>query len=719
MSPLKFRFIRQYGWLIVISTLLMGGLITLSQILQNSSDFAQGYASLLIVTFGGLLLLLLFFIRTFYRLFRQYRQQQPGSQITARLTLTLTLIIGLPLITIYYFSMNFIQQGIDQWFDVKTEQALQSALELADINLDDRTLQKLRQTQAAVQSQQKYLFQDPVFTLNQLRKQLNANELALFNSSGQLIAFSAQVSQVQLPKIEAVHLQQIKQNQNFATLVNPPHSQQGHILVLIPLQNLIQNQTLMLQATFKLNEQITQLAENVRLSSGQYQELSYLKDPLKNSLNVILSLAFLLALVTAILFTLQAIRNMMRPIQILAQGTQAITQGDYSHQMPIERKDEFGQLMHSFNIMTQQIAKARNEIKFSHQQTEIQKLYLQAIIKNLNSGVLTLDPNLSLRTVNHACNAILSCDFTDQQGKRLPDILLHKTTIHLQELFDQVLSKFKEQSHWQQQFNFESPEGQKILLLHGSPLPSMDQKTGGYVLILEDITQLVKAQLHAAWNDVAQRLAHEIKNPLTPIQLSAERLQFKLNGKLEQPDQQLLTRLTQTIIDQVRAMEQLVTAFNEYAAMPKTELLDVSLHQLIQNVAHMYQSPDFNWQIRLKLDAEQDVVQADKTQLLQLLHNLIKNALEACELAQITPQIQITTQQQQTHLQLQVCDNGPGINHTDPSWIFEPYATNKPKGTGLGLAIVKKIVDEHQGKITVFNQAPPLTGTCFSIQLPL
>jgi nitrogen fixation/metabolism regulation signal transduction histidine kinase len=251
--------------------------------------------------------------------------------------------------------------------------------------------------------------------------------------------------------------------------------------------------------------------------------------------------------------------------------------------------------------------------------------------------------------------------------------------------------------------------------VHGSTLPSLDQKIGGFVIVIEDITQLVQAQLHAAWSDVAQRLAHEIKNPLTPIQLSAERLNYKLSDKLEKSDQKLLNRMTDTIIEQVTTMQNLVQAFTEYADTPEIELHQVNLNTLVKDVVSMYQTPKVTWKVSYDIDPDCPVITADASKLRQLLHNLIKNAIEACEDRPDT-QIKVSTGYENQQVELAICDNGPGIPEKARNWIFEPYSTDKPKGTGLGLAIVKKIVDEHQGQIRV--ESEPEQGTCFLVQLP-
>lgn len=714
----KTRFWKQYGWLIALSGILFISLLNMSQMLQDASQFAQSYATLLLITVSGVVLLLIFLLRTLYKLFLQYRKKQAGSRITARLTLNLTAIIGIPLAVIFYFSLSFIHQGVDRWFDIKTEDALKSALMLVETNLNDNTREKLKQTQTVLGNNYTSLIENPIFLINEMRKELNAKELTLFQSNGQILAYSTQGANLNLPKTSEIQVQSFHQSEPIAYIQKIHDTGQQQIFVQMPVFDISTNQKLILQGIYPIRDQISQLAEQVHIASGQYQEISYLQGPLKTSFTVILTMVFLLALSTAILFTLQAIRNMIEPIRTLARGTKAISEGDYSISMPVSSQDEFGQLIESFNDMTQQIARARNDIKYGHQQTEVQKLYSQAIITHLNSGVLTLDARLRLKTVNQATNEILNTNLFKQQGKTLKEITSQKDMAHLSHFFDKVLPLFEANpsQQWHQQMNFDCLEGQKILMIHGSSLPSLDQKTSGYILIIEDITQMLKAQLHAAWNDVAQRLAHEIKNPLTPIQLSAERLDFKLAKKLHGEDQNLLNRMTNTIVEQVKVMQDMVEAFIEYADTPEIEISSADLNKLIRDVTSMYSSPDKQWQIEFTPDPEIQSIDLDIGQIRQVLHNLIKNAIEACQGTPEKTQLKIRTEKQSNKVIILICDNGPGIPESEKNWVFEPYATDKPKGTGLGLAIVKKIIDEHQGQIEL--QSSIDKGTCFIIELP-
>ncbi|BCN92450.1 two-component sensor histidine kinase [Thiomicrorhabdus immobilis] len=714
------RYIKQYGWVTLISSLLLMALVVMSQTLQNASSFADSYSTLLFFTIGGVTLLLVLLFRTVFKLYTQFRKKVPGSKVTVRLTVIASLVLGIPTAIIFYFSLTFIQQGINQWFDVKTEVALDNATSLVRITLDNKTRDSLKLTLSISKANKALLTESPSLAVNMIRQQLNAQEVALYNINQQLVAFSSEYATAILPEAPGANLfQQIRNGKTYAALESRAGAtlQENFIRVVIPFSDSQLSNQFALQVIFPVPADITLLSDSVATASGQYKELSYLKGPLTASFVLILSMVLLLTLVTAVLFTITAVQNFTRPIRTLAKGTRAVSKGDYTVKMPVPENDEFGDLIQSFNDMIQRIAQARNEIKLGHQQTEVQKLYLQAVIKNLSSGVVTLDMHYRIRTINDAVQEILNTDLKRHIGKKIADITDREDTAHLMDLVNKIAPKFEKSSKpWSTQIDFACKKGQKILLIHGSTLPSIDQKIGGYVIVIDDITELVQAQLHAAWSDVARRLAHEIKNPLTPIQLSAERLKYKLFRKLDETDQALLTRMTETITEQVSTMQKLVQAFSDYANTPEVELVPTKINTLISNITEMYRDPDAAWKVFAELQEPCPKTLVDSSRLRQLLHNLIKNAIEATENT-ILPRIIVKTYSDDPDwLTLSICDNGPGIPEEAQNWIFEPYATDKPKGTGLGLAVVRKIVEEHHGKINLTSS--PNNGTCFIIKLP-
>ncbi|BBP44874.1 ATPase [Thiosulfatimonas sediminis] len=733
------RFIKQFGWVSLLFSVLMLMLVMMSQILQNASKFEEAYSVLLVITWLGVGVLLFLFFRALWILYQQFKQNIPGIKITIRLTVLATLLMGVPAITIFAFSLNFIQQGINQWFDVTTEEALNKAANLASVTLDNKTRDSLKLTQSVVSQQQIGLEFNPILTVDTIRILLNAQEIALYQTNQQLAAFSAQDNTQILPNSAPGDnlFQQVRKETPYAAIETIPGAtnKEQFVRVFIPVGRSLNSQYA-LQAIFPIPQNITELADSVSIAAQQYSELSYLKGPLTTSFTLILSMVVLLTLVTAVLFTVRAVQNFTSPIRTLARGTKAVSRGDYTIHMPVKQQDEFGELIISFNDMIQRIAQARNDIKLSHQQAEVQKLYLQAVIQNLTSGVITMDTQQQIRTLNSAAERILNIKSEQLLEKSMPSLAQAKSLENLSDdeamqqqslklLMAQIVQQFAEldsnknlsDNSWSMQYEFQSPNSQQILLLHGSPLPTLDKKAAGYIIVIDDITQLVQAQVNAAWSDVARRLAHEIKNPLTPIQLSAERLNFKLSERLQGDDRDLLNRLTQTIIEQVATMQTLVQAFSDYANTPEVKLQRTELCSLIHGITEMYQDPNAAWRVVSHIDQNCPLVLADKSRLRQLFHNLIKNALEACEeIAEPSVELNASVTAEK-NLEITVCDNGPGIPREAQNWIFEPYATDKPKGTGLGLAIVRKIVEEHHGQIRV--KTSPMQGTCFIITLPI
>lgn len=724
MNQQLIAFIKNYGWLLLVSSLLVIALWLMSLIVNNAPQFVEYYAFLLAFSLLGTLVLVALLFRTLFKLYRQYKLGITGIRTTVRITSTLTLLLAFPVAILYYFSLSFIHHGIDQWFDVPTEQALSDASSLVRHHLDTTTLDHLNAVLRVEREFRSTLTQNPALTMSTLRQNLAAQEVALYSSNRLLIAYSSQLGAQALPNPPSDNIfQQVRQGNPYATVENSTENSQGIVHILVPVRDVLTNQNFTLQVIFPLSEQLTRYAHSVRLAESQYHEINYLRQPLKTSFTLILSMIFLLTLVTALLFTVQAAQNLTRPIRHLVRGTERVAQGDYSTKMQVDRDDEFGTLIHSFNDMIQQVAKARNDIKINHQQTEVQRLYFQAVIRNLTNGVITLDMNRRVRTVNDKASEILGVNLQNAVSQRFSDLAETTENQYLKPFFDVITPWFEGQQlgqgnphPWTQQISLQYQQQQRILLVHGSTLPSIDQKIGGFVIVLDDITDFVQAQLHAAWSDVARRLAHEIRNPLTPIQLSAERIKMKLTAKLDPQTNEFVERMTRTIVDQVDTMQTLVQAFIDYAHTPVIQLNRVNLNELITDLVALYQEPLLNGVIQTQLDEEFSDVLADHSRLRQLFHNLIKNALEATENVE-NPNIILSTDGQSLadKVIISITDNGPGIAEQGINWIFEPYATDKPKGSGLGLAIVKKIVEEHNGHIELSSSNTE--GTRFMITL--
>jgi PAS domain S-box-containing protein len=459
---------------------------------------------------------------------------------------------------------------------------------------------------------------------------------------------------------------------------------------------------------------IAEDAETVQAVYRDYQELSLSRLGLKRLYGVTLTLSLLIVLLSVSSAAFYLSEQLSAPLAALAAGTLAVAKGDFSGNYPVQSRDELGALTGLFNQMTAYLADAKRTGEQQQLQVENAKVYLESVLSHLSSGVMVVDEQHRLRSSNPSANQILGVALQNLEGKTLPEIAAEHAL--LRSFVEAVMQGFDESSQyeWQLQIERMSKSGDQILLLRGTRLSPMEEDSS-YVVVFDDITHLLQAERQAAWGEVARRLAHEIKNPLTPIQLSAERLQHKLSAKLDEQDGQLLQRATQTIVSQVAAMKNMVTEFANYARAPAVRMVVLDMHQLLNEVMGLYEANSSP--ITLKLGAQHTLLNGDATRLRQVIHNLLQNAHDALHQTE-HPQIVLATENtNDAYLKLMVRDNGSGIPEQLLGRLFEPYMTSKQKGTGLGLAIVKKIVEEHGGKITIENQ--PAGGTCVSVILPL
>ncbi|MGD9385066.1 MAG: ATP-binding protein, partial [Thioalkalispiraceae bacterium] len=479
-----------------------------------------------------------------------------------------------------------------------------------------------------------------------------------------------------------------------------------------------------MQSTFNVPERINNLAKGVQESYTVYRERVYFRESLKISFVFTLSLVLLLSILMAIWVAFYIARQLVQPIRDLVDGTQAVAEGNYQKQLPIPGKDELGFLVKSFNQMTQKIAMVTDEANRSQQQLAEQHAYLEVVLTNLSSGVITLDQDRRIHTCNAAASQILGIELEPYEGFSLNKLSHEQPQTLL--FIDMILSHLDRQDReWQEEMTFFNTSGRQVLLCRGSSLPatnkpSENESSNGYIIVFDDITNLVQAQRNAAWGEVARRLAHEIKNPLTPIQLSAERLRHKYLNSMPAKDAELLDRSTHTIVQQVSTLKEMVKAFSDYARMPNIELQPTDLNAVITEVSDLYRNNDYHCPIKLNLDKGTPEIDADDGRIRQLLHNLIKNALEAMQ-ERDDPWLEISTRCMEKEackfVELRINDNGMGIPEDLMGDLFEPYVTTKPKGSGLGLAIVKKIIEEHGGMIWAENNE--LGGASIVIRLPV
>lgn len=727
-------------------------LFLLASASENSNLFEQNYPWLLIlnaVVAGALLLLVILLL---VRLYKRYKRGKFGSKLMARLVLLFAIIGILPGAVIYTVSVQFVSRSIESWFDVRVESALESGLNLGRAALDSslNDLQTKARNMALELSDLSDAMQ--ITQLSRMRDQNLQQEAVIVTSNGQMIASSGSQLSSLLPDLPtAAMLRQARVARSYATIegnnefqdeggksstnttpvANTANSMYLRVVVEIPTSSkalLLQTDSRYLQLRQPVPEQLATNAEALRVAYSEYQERYLARTGLRKIYIVTLTLTLLLAIFGAIAGAFLIASDLAKPLLLLAEGTKAVAEGNLSPRPIVATSDELGTLTQSFNTMTRQLFDARASVEKNRQELENAKGYLESVLANMSAGVMVLDRNFKLVTCNESVERILQHDFAQHIGKPLKDIDGLST-------FAQVITQsFSEQSaqsaagragreslHWQHQIDVPrrmgGPETENdiSLLARGSRLPG--GREGSYVVVFDDISDVISAQRSIAWGEVARRLAHEIKNPLTPIQLSAERLHMKLEGKLNDADAQVLERSTATIVNQVTAMKRMVDDFRDYAKTPPAVLSSLDLNALIEEILHLYLSGDDRDIIHASLAQDLPLIMGDPTQLRQVIHNLLQNAQDAVadRGEQAAPaRIDIITEEihyrssdgaVSNAVQLTITDNGPGFTPKILAHAFEPYITSKPRGTGLGLAMVKKIIEEHGGRIDIQNRS--------------
>ncbi len=699
-----------FGLFLLLSFIFLA-LQLMSSALLDTSQLNDKYSLLLLSNIVGTAALLLLVGINIFSLLRRLKRKEAGSRLTTRMVLLFIVLSLVPAGTVFYFSMQFLHQSIDSWFNVELEGAMEDALELSEASLKQRMRWNLMQSHRLTET----LHDKPVveigLELEQLREVAGANEITLLSNKGKVLAFRGLVPSDILPSLPVSSLfLQVQQNEDYVGLALI-----GEELVVQTVVAIQANKPYYLQVIYPVPERIGDLTDSVEFAYVRFQEMSYLRHSLKNSYLLMLSLVLLLSSLASISAAFISVREIIAPIRDLVHGTRAVAAGVYGQLLPVKRQDDLGFLVESFNDMVSKIASARDETRATTQEIERQRAYLETLLTSLTSGVLSFDADLKIRTANQAANIILHVQVMRFYGKSLEDMAQEHA--HLMDLVA-VVRPLLERSldTWQHNIVVESEEGRKELLCRGTSLFSLDGKYSGAVVVFDDITDLIQAQKNAAWSEVARRLAHEIKNPLTPIQLSAERLQHKLACKLEEADAEMLSRSTRTIVQQVEAMKAMVNDFSEYARPGHQQKVNLDLLALVQEIIVLYSAePHVNFE--LKAGESVPLIKADAVSIRQLMHNIFKNALEAMGgRGTITVTLQSVTKRSGMVVRLAVYDTGCGIDMQQAHKIFEPYVTNKTKGTGLGLAIVKKVIEEHGGAIRVDSQYQQ--GAGFIIEFP-
>ena len=697
-------------------------------IVRSFSDDSLGEVQFWVTALGisGILLLSLFLAINLFGLLRQFVRGEMGSRLTVKLVAIVLFLTLIPFSLLYYFSIQFLNKGVDGWFDVRIEQTVQDSLLLSQSALEGLKEEITADVQGYANNLVDSLPAGGVLrTLDNIREVEGYSELSLYTEDGRVIAFSRENSANILPSTPSEEaFDQLRLNQTFTQLETLTKDIQQFRVVAPITINEVGRQFYGLQAIKILPLRYATLANSVESANKQYKQMVFARGPLKFSLMVTLSLISLVSLLFSILTAVYVSRRLVAPISHLAEGTKNIAEGNYGAQLPITTTDELGVLTGSFNNMSRKIREAQKEAIASQTETEQQKGHLEAVLTNLSSGVFSFNSDKQLEMVNSAAAEILGLKLDEAIGKTANE--LASAEDHAGRFFELLERGINsEQDHWQEEINLLGQRGRQMLIVRGSLLnktKSSDQQTKTYVIVFDDVTNLIQAQRDAAWGEVARRLAHEIKNPLTPIQLSAERINNKLSTHVDSEQKEMLDRSTRTIVHQVESMKEMVNAFSSYAQPVRAKLAPLNLNSLIKDVLELHASNFNKIKLQLSLDDELPEIKANASALRQVLNNLFINAFHAIEhVDNLEGKINVTTSQAAQvagqYVDLVIEDNGAGIPSDIQDSLFDPYVSSKAKGSGLGLAIVKRIVEEHSG--SVWAKESKMGGASMHLRLPI
>jgi nitrogen fixation/metabolism regulation signal transduction histidine kinase len=732
----------QLRWLLVISAAVVLGLglvllFLLTQAADNRDLYEQNYRQLFGLNVVVATLLMGVIVWMSVRLLLRLRQGKFGSRLLLKIAATFALVGFVPGLLIYSVSYQFVSRSIESWFDVKVEGALDAGLSLGRTTLDTLANDLGQKTRSASSQINDLPDASVGIALERMKDQLGADDVILWSTTGQALS-SAGESRYKINPDRPTPMQlRLVKTQSVVTAIDglDEAELQGtakariRALVLVAPSGLgLLIEPRVLQVTKSLPPTLVSNALAVEVAYREYQERALGRDGLRSMYIGTLTLSLFLAVFGAVLLAVLLGNQLARPLLMLAEGVRDVAAGDLSPKPALQGRDELGGLTRSFAEMTQQLADARSAVDRSMLQVHTSRANLQTILDNLTAGVIVLTEDGRIKSSNPGATRILRVPLAAWEGRALSDIEgLNEFAEHVRHEFDGFLGERSQHGldHWQQSFELHataiSPAVQLsddtqqhiTLLARGAVLPN-----NGRLLVFDDISEIVSAQRAQAWGEVARRLAHEIKNPLTPIQLSAERLEMKLTGKLQDTEQLILNKSVKTIVDQVDAMKRLVNEFRDYARLPVAELKPLDLNALVQDVMQLYGAENAAVPVYAQLDAACPIILGDAQQLRQVVHNLLQNAQDATD-GQAHPTVSIATQwvASSGRVRLVVHDNGPGFPPKILKRAFEPYVTTKSRGTGLGLAVVKKIADEHLARIDLKNRG--LEGRVIGAQVSL
>ena len=721
-------------WALLVATVaVVGASLVLAFVLSLATTgllAERHFVWLFWVNLTVAVLLLGFILVAALRLVARLRHGKFGSRLLAKLAGVFALVGVLPGLLIYGVSYQFVTRSIDSWFNVQVAQALDAGLALGRSTLDaevadlankarsaaERLADNRQQTARKVEDRQAI----GTLALERTRVQLGVRDAVLLGPNGQALASAGSGTSVLLPERPSASLLRAARQQGSAAVLEglDDETELGGVpnakvraLALVPNTDIrlaAAQQERFLMLVRPLPVALVDNALAVQSAYREYQRRALARDGLRRMVVGTLTLSLVLAVFGALLLAVMLGNQIVRPLLLVADGVRQVADGDLTAKPVFASRDELGGLTRSFAQMTQQLADAREQVQRGVAQMDGARTRLQTILDSLSSGVIVFNPQGAIDTVNPGATRILRQPLNAYRGRKLDELP------GLAELSDAVWRRSElhrtspedgERDHWQDAFELQVGNGASLnLLLRGAPLPG-----GSRLLVFDDITEVVSGQRSVAWAEVARRLAHEIKNPLTPIQLSAERLEHKLASRMDEPDRAMLSRSVATIVAQVQSMKHLVDEFRDYARLPAAQLAPLDLNALVHEVLGLYAAPQDQGRLQATLAPALPEIAGDATQLRQVIHNLVQNAMDAVE-SRADGQVQVITEAARNAdgalraVRLKVSDNGSGFSDKVLKRAFEPYVTTKPKGTGLGLAVVKKIADEHGALVRIVNR---------------
>ena len=631
-----------------------------------------------------------------FRLLQSVKKEITGSRLTLRLVLSFALMGIVPVLIVYLVSVNFLTKSIESWFDVKVESALEGGLTLGQKTIDILMSDIELKGRSIAYSVGNADIEQRNYILTDLRAKFGIQDAVIFNQDSKIIEVSSEKNNLipSIPNIEDLE----RGGENFFGRIEEIKGEELYLKAFIPIiSKTLMSERLVLQLTQPIPPSIANLALSVESVYDEYQQLTYSRNSLKIIYILTLTLVLLLALLSSVAASFVISRRFSSPLAMLADATRQVSKGNYKKIISEQGKDEIGVLISSFNSMTSQLEEATKNSEKNRERLEVARTFLETILAHLTTGVIVINDKKVIQLNNVSASKMLQNKENKMNDMAMQKIILNNLIFEpVYEFVESYIDNNKQnKKEISQEFRLKRDKQERTIMLQITPL--RDKNSTKYVLVIDDISEVTQAQRHSAWGEIARRLAHEIKNPLTPIQLSAERIQHKFSNKLNKEDSIILERSTSTIVNQVNALKIMVNEFAEYARPPKIQKDKIKIDNLVNEVIELY---EINNIISIKKDKNIPIIHADQNKLRQVIINLIENSQDALKEIK-NPKIKIFIRKIINGIELIVEDNGIGIPDEIIARIFEPYVTSKKTGTGLGLAIVHKIIEEHDGKIKI------------------